>query len=193
MILTFRILKHCFHRTGVFQDVPEKPLTIFSIPSKIFKSVSKKSLCYWMFFYLLIHCTNILLSVCCILGLRLRARHMKMNKMGQFPILMVSFINCCCCCSASQLCLTHWDPTNCSTHHASLFFTVSQSLLKLMSTESVMPSHHLILCHPLLFLPSIFPSFSLSQRVDSLHQVAKELKLQVQHQSLKWIFRVDFL
>ena len=68
---------------------------------------------------------------------------------------------------------------------ASLFFTVSQSLLKLMSTESVMPSHHLILCHPLLFLPSIFPSFSLSQRVDSLHQVAKELKLQVQHQSLK--------
>ena len=35
----------------------------------------------------------------------------------------------------------------------------SQSLLKLMSIESVMPSNHLILCHPLLFLPSIFPSF----------------------------------
>ena len=34
----------------------------------------------------------------------------------------------------------------------------SQSLLKLMSIESGMPSHHLILCHPLLFLPSIFPS-----------------------------------
>ena len=34
---------------------------------------------------------------------------MKMNKMGQFPILMVSFINCCCCCSAAQLCLTHWE------------------------------------------------------------------------------------
>ena len=38
-------------------------------------------------------------------------------------------------------------------------FTISQSLLKLMSTESVMPSNHLILCHPLLLLPSIFPSF----------------------------------
>ena len=41
----------------------------------------------------------------------------------------------------------------------SLSFTVSRSLLKLMS-KSVMPSNHLILCHPLLFLPSIFPSIS---------------------------------
>ena len=41
---------------------------------------------------------------------------------------------------------------------ASLSFTLSLSLLKLMSTESVMPSNHLILCRPLLFLPSIFPS-----------------------------------
>ena len=40
---------------------------------------------------------------------------------------------------------------------ASLSFTISWSLLKLMSTESVMPSNHLILCHPLLLLPSIFP------------------------------------
>ena len=40
----------------------------------------------------------------------------------------------------------------------SLSSTISKSLLKLMSTESVMPSNHLILCHPLLFLPSIFPS-----------------------------------
>ena len=39
---------------------------------------------------------------------------------------------------------------------ASLSFTISQSLLKLMSIESVMPSNHLVLCHPLL-LPSIFP------------------------------------
>ena len=37
-------------------------------------------------------------------------------------------------------------------------FTISQSLLKLMSIESVMPSNHLILCHPLLLLPSFFPS-----------------------------------
>ena len=41
---------------------------------------------------------------------------------------------------------------------ASLSFTISWSLLKLMSIKSVMPSNHLILCHPLLLLPSIFPS-----------------------------------
>ena len=41
---------------------------------------------------------------------------------------------------------------------ATLFITDSQSLLKLMSIESVMPSNDLILCHPLLLLPSIFPS-----------------------------------
>ena len=44
-----------------------------------------------------------------------------------------------------------------AAHHASLSITNSWSLLKLMSIESVMPSNHLILCHPLL-LPSIFPS-----------------------------------
>ena len=41
---------------------------------------------------------------------------------------------------------------------ASLSFTITQSLLKLRSIELVMPSNHLILCHPLLLLPSIFPS-----------------------------------
>ena len=45
-----------------------------------------------------------------------------------------------------------------AAHQASLSFTISQSLLKLMSMESVMPSNHLILCHPLLLLLSIFPS-----------------------------------
>ena len=45
-----------------------------------------------------------------------------------------------------------------AARQASLSFTISQSLLKLMSIESMMPSNHLILCHPLLLLPSIFPS-----------------------------------
>ena len=40
---------------------------------------------------------------------------------------------------------------------SSLFFPISQSLLKLMSMESMMPSNHFILCYPLLVLPSIFP------------------------------------
>ena len=50
--------------------------------------------------------------------------------------------------------MTPWT----ATRQASLSFTISWSLLKLMSTESVMPSKHLILCHPLLRLPSISPS-----------------------------------
>ena len=50
--------------------------------------------------------------------------------------------------------MTPWT----AAHQASLFFTISQSLLTLISIESVMPSNHLILCYPLLLLPSIFPS-----------------------------------
>ena len=49
------------------------------------------------------------------------------------------------------------DPMDC-THQASLSNTKSWSLFKLMSIKSVMPSNHLILCHPLLLPPSIFPS-----------------------------------
>ena len=45
-----------------------------------------------------------------------------------------------------------------AAHQASLSITNSQSLFKLMSIKSVIPSNHLILCHPLLLLPSIFPS-----------------------------------
>ena len=45
-----------------------------------------------------------------------------------------------------------------AARQASLSFTNSQNLLKLMSIESVMPSNHLILCHPLLLLPSVFSS-----------------------------------
>ena len=53
-----------------------------------------------------------------------------------------------------QLFATPWT----TTRQASLSITNCQSLLKLMSIESVMPSNHLILCHPLLLPPSIFPS-----------------------------------
>ena len=71
-----------------------------------------------------------------------------------------------------------------AAHQASLSITNSRSLLKLMSLESVMPSNHLILCHPFLLLPSNFPSirvFSKSQKqqLELLLQVAKELKLQL--------------
>ena len=56
--------------------------------------------------------------------------------------------------SRVRLFVTPWT----AAHQASLSTTNSQSLLKLMSITSMMPSNHLILCHPLLLLPSIFPS-----------------------------------
>ena len=77
---------------------------------------------------------------------------------------------------------------------ASLSFANSWSLFKVMSIETVMPSSHPILCHPLLLLPSIFPSIRVFFKwVSSSHQVAKELEYQLQNQSLQWIFRTDFL
>ena len=56
-----------------------------------------------------------------------------------------------------------------AARRASLSITSSQSLLKLMSIESVMPSNHLILCHPLLFPPSIFPSIRVFSNESVLH------------------------
>ena len=62
-----------------------------------------------------------------------------------------------CCCSAAQSCPTLCDSMDRSTP-GPLSFTVPWSLLKLMSIGSVIPSNHLILCHPLLLLLSNFPS-----------------------------------
>ena len=74
---------------------------------------------------------------------------------------------------------------------ASLSITISQSLPKLMSTESVMPSNHLIFCCPFLLLPSIFPSI----RVFPLSQVFASggKGLELQHRFFQWVFSVDFL
>ena len=60
--------------------------------------------------------------------------------------------------SATQLCPTLCNPMGRAAHQASLSITNSWNLLKVLSIESVMPSSHLILCHSLLLLPSIFPS-----------------------------------
>ena len=61
-----------------------------------------------------------------------------------------------CCCSVSKSCPTVYDPMDYSIPGFPIFL----SLFKLMSVELVMPSNHLILCRPLLLLPSIFPSIS---------------------------------
>ena len=67
--------------------------------------------------------------------------------------------------SRVRLFVTLWTAAG----QASLSITNSQSLLKLMSIESVMPSNHLILCRPLLFLPSIFPSIRVFSSKSALH------------------------
>ena len=85
------------------------------------------------------------------------------------------------CFSATQLCLLFATPWTAACQ-VSLSVTISLCLLKLMSFELVMPSNHLILCHPLLI-----PALNLSQHqglfqwVSSSHLIAKVLKLQLQH------------
>ena len=64
-----------------------------------------------------------------------------------------------------QLFVTSWT----AARQVSLFLSISRSLLKVMSTESVIPSNHLILCHPLLLLPSIIPSIRVFSNELALH------------------------
>ena len=75
--------------------------------------------------------------------------------MEEKPIILShSFVVVTQLLSCVQLFVIPWT----AAHQAFLSFSVSQSWLKLMSIDSVMPSNSLILCHPLLLLPSIFPS-----------------------------------
>ena len=86
--------------------------------------------------------------------------------MGEFLDQLVKFSQLVQSFSHVQLFAAPWT----AACQASQSITNSQSLLKLMSIESVMPSNHLILCCPLLLLPSIFPaagSFQISQFFDS--------------------------
>ena len=74
-------------------------------------------------------------------------------------LFVVQFLSCV------QLLVTPWI----AACQASLSFTISRRLLKSMSNDSVMPSNHLILCHPLLLLPSIFPSSRVFSNESALH------------------------
>ena len=80
-------------------------------------------------------------------------------KMTQWKIAAVQSL------SHVQLFATPWT----AAHQASLSFIISQSLPKVMSIESVMPSNHLIFCCPLLFLPSIFPSIRIFTNESAFH------------------------
>ena len=95
--------------------------------------------------------------------------------------------------SVTQSCSTLCDPMDCSTPG----LPVHHQLLELTQTHVHWVGHAIQPSHPLLS-PSP-PVFNLSQHqglfqwVSSLHQVAKVLEFQLQHQSFQWIFRVDFL
>ena len=93
-----------------------------------------------------------------------------------------------------QLFVTPWI----TAHQASLSITNFRSLLKLMSIKSVMPSSHLIFCHPLLLLPSIFPSNRVFSNESALHirwpkcwSFSFNISSSNEHPGL--IFRMDWL
>ena len=80
-------------------------------------------------------------------------------KSTTYAISLVQLLSCV------RLFATPWT----AIHQASLSFAISQSLLKLISIEPAMPSNHLILCRPLLFLPLIFPSIRVFSNESALH------------------------
>ena len=89
-----------------------------------------------------------------------------------------------------QLFVTPWT----AAHQASLSFTISQSLFKLMSIESVMPSNHLMLCRPLLLLSLIFPSFRVLSNEQTLGIRCPKLHLSPSNEYSGLIsFRIDWL
>ena len=114
-----------------------------------------------------------------------------------FFIFIKIWAFCCCCCSVAKLHLTLCDPMDCSTPG----FPVLQYLSEFAQIYVHWVSGVIQLSHPLLH-PSppafnLFQHQGLFQWVSSLHQVAKVLELQLQHQSFQWIlglisFRIDW-
>ena len=80
------------------------------------------------------------------------------HRLSKEPVVVQSF-------TPFQLFETPWT----APRQPSRSFTISRNLLKLMPTESMMPSNRLILCHPLLLLPSIFPGITVFSNESALH------------------------
>ena len=104
-----------------------------------------------------------------------------MDKERFFPTLRFSNIYSVQSLSRVRLFSTPWT----AARQGSLSIANSWSLLKLMSIESVMPSNHLILFHPLLLMPLIFASIRVFSNVGSLYQVVKRFELPLQHLSFQ--------
>ena len=110
----------------------------------------------------------------------LAGRFFTIEPSRQTPVLYVQFSH-----SVVPDFATPWI----TARQASLSITNSRSSPKLTPIESMMPSGHLILCCPLLLLPPIRPSIRVFSIESTLHEVAKVLEFQPQHQSFQWIPR----
>ena len=131
-----------------------------------------------------------------IVWIRFSTKYLLAVKYQNFPAnlskLEQILSTCCCYCSVTQLCLTPCDPMDCSTpglpvlHH---FLQLAQTHVHWVG-DATQPSH-LSTSSPLAF--NLSQHQGLFQWIGSSIQVAKVLKLQLQHQSFQWIFRVDFL
>ena len=108
------------------------------------------------------------------------------NKQNLFPIECISSVQ-------SLFCVRLFATPGTAACQASLSITNSQSLLKLTFIESVMPSNHLILCHPLLLPPSIFPSIRFFQMSQLFASGGQSIGVSASASVLPWIFRTDFL
>ena len=112
------------------------------------------------------------------------------NHFNNYPpfVVVVQSLSCV------QLFASPWT----AAHQAPLSNTISQSLIKFMSIESVMLSNHLILCHTLLLLPSIFPSIRVFSNESALcirwpKYWSSIRSFNLSNKSFQWILRVDFL
>ena len=172
-------------RTGLQMDIFNDPILWprFCISSYLEKHLNSSWWCP-----LLVTSRNLLQNICAWMHvLPLHQRHIYTDlPFYHFGVVSRNYLRCChpgyspcycCCCSVTQSCLTLCNPMECSMEascmepqgsQASLSFSISWSLLKLMSIRLMMHFNHLILCHPLLHLPWIFPSISLFQWVGCL-------------------------
>ena len=128
-------------------------------------------MCYYFIMLDIITISSINYSMCPLVSTRLHSFSMSEKSSVQFSsVLLLSRV---------QLFATPWT----AKCQASLSITNSQSLLKLMSIESVMPSNHLILCHLLLLLPSMFLSIRVFSNESALCIRWPKYQFQLQHQS----------
>ena len=100
-------------------------------------------------------------------------------------------VHCSNICSVARLCLTLCNPMDCSMPGSSVLHYLPK--FAQIHVHWIGDAIYLILCGPLLLLPSVFLSIGIFQWVSSSHQVAEVLELQLQHQSFQLILRVDFL